>query len=58
MIRSAHARVFEQLIRDYRATLLESLVGFLSERVAGKIEGLDEALRISEEADRKLNGEQ
>ena len=57
MIRSAHARMLEQLVRERRAALLESLLNILDAGVAGTIRGLDEALKLSDEADHKLNGD-
>ena len=62
-IKSHHSRVFEQLIVKYRGELLEGLaVGTAVDYAAyrqhvGRIQGLDDALRLSEEADYKLNGE-
>ena len=57
MIRSAHARMLEQLVRERRAALLESLLNILDAGVAGTIRGLDEALKLSDEADHTLNGD-
>jgi hypothetical protein len=59
--KSAHSRLLEQLIRERRTVLMESMVtvpdGHLAD-IAATIRGLDEAIKISEEADRKVSGEQ
>jgi hypothetical protein len=57
-IMSPHARVLRQLIDERRQTVLESLVMTLDIRMAGVINGLDEALKLSEEADYKLSGDE
>lgn len=60
-IKSHHARLFEQLVAAYRQTLLEGMVAGLPAKKyrqhVGRIQGLDDALKLSEEADFKLNGE-
>jgi hypothetical protein len=62
-IKSHHSRLFEQLVAKYRAQLLESLAAGHPPDYAkyrqqvGEIQGLDTALKLSEEADFKLNGE-
>jgi hypothetical protein len=57
VITSPHSRVLAKLIADRRQVLLETLVNNIDPMLAGTIRGLDEALRLSEEADFKLNGE-
>lgn len=62
-IKSHHSRVFEQLVAKYRDDLLGSLAAGVPADYAiyrqhvGRIQGLDDALKLSEEADYKLNGE-
>lgn len=62
-IKSHHSRVLEQLVAAHRADLLESLAAGVPPTYAhyrqyvGRIEGLADALKLSEEADFKLNGE-
>lgn len=61
-IRSQHGRATEELLRQHRQTLLESLVvGHKTKiywRIVGQVQGIDDALRISDEADFKLNGDE
>lgn len=56
--KSHHARVFEQNVREHRQALLEGLVLDLDPMIVGTIRGLDIALKLSEDADRTLSGEQ
>lgn len=62
-IKSAHGRLFEQLIAVRRAQLTEYLAtGAYTDYAAyrqcvGQIEGLNDALKLSDEADFKLNGD-
>ncbi len=62
-VKSPHSRVLDHLIKEYRTTLLESLtVGLVVDyagfrHMLGRIQGLDDALKLSEEADSKLNGD-
>ncbi len=62
-IKSAHSRLFEQLVADWRAKLLEGLATGVHfdyaayRQCVGQLEGLADALRMSEEADFKLNGD-
>ncbi len=62
-IKSHYSRLFEQLVVKLRAELLEGLAaGTAGDYAAyrqhvGRIQGLDDALKLSEEADYKLNGE-
>jgi hypothetical protein len=57
VIRSQHSRLFEELLAERRQALLESLVLSLDPMSVGMIRGLDEARKLSEEADFKLSGE-
>jgi hypothetical protein len=60
-IRSNHARVLTQLIAERRQFVLESMSGGVKRKIyhqlVGQLQGLDDALKLSEEADFKLNGE-
>ena len=62
-VRSAHSRLLEQLIEQWKAKLVEGLTGvaypdYASYRqCVGRFEGLNDALKFSEEADFKLNGD-
>lgn len=62
-IKSAHARVFEQLVAEWRTKLLEGLAsGVYTDfpayrQCVGQLEGLNDALKLSDEADFKLNGD-
>ncbi len=63
-IASNHARVFRQLIDEHRQTLLESLAtGTAADypayrQLVGRLEGIADAINISELADSKISGEQ
>lgn len=62
-IQSHHSRQLKQLIAGWRETLLNDLaLGNCDDyatyrQCVGRLQGLDDALRLSEEADFKLNGE-
>jgi hypothetical protein len=56
-MKSAHSRRFAQLIAERRQQLIEYLIQNPFERTAGHISGFDEALLISEQADRELSGD-
>lgn len=62
-IKSQHSHLFGQLVAKRRADLLDGLAqGFAADYAAyrqlvGQLQGLDDALNLSEEADFKLNGE-
>lgn len=62
-IKSHHSRLFEQLVAAHRASLLEALAAGVPQDYAhyrqfvGELQGLNDALGLSEEADFKLNGE-
>ncbi len=63
-IKSHHSRVFEQLMYEHRMTLVDALVGGMMpdfaayRQMVGQIQGINDALRISEEADFKLSGDE
>jgi len=61
-IKSLHSRVFEDKVRDARMQILESLCGGHDEktylRLCGQIQGLDLAVKISEDADFYLSGDE
>lgn len=63
MIKSQHSRVFEQLVAEARVKLIDAMItggqedSYLHE-IIGAIRGLDDALRLSEEADFKLSGDE
>lgn len=63
-IRSQHSRIFERLIADRRELLIEALVeGHPGDHAAyrqivGQIQGLSDALKISEQADFELSGDE
>lgn len=63
-IKSHHSRTFETLIAAHRQHMVDALVGgnaadFAAYRqIVGQIQGIDAALRISEEADFKLSGDE
>ncbi len=57
-IKSQHSRILEKLVAERRQALLESLVGTQDPIVAGMVRGLDEALKMSEQADFKLSGDE
>lgn len=62
-IKSQHSRVFEQLMIEHRQAIIDSLAGGIPNEYAsyrqmvGIVQGLNDALRISEEADFKLSGD-
>ena len=56
-MKSAHSRIFEQLLAERRHYLVEALIGTPDHGCAGMIRGLDEALQLSREADVKLSGD-
>lgn len=63
-IKSQHSRVFENLMHLHRETLIEGLIAGTPEdhlayrQLVGRLQGLAEALRISEEADFNISGEE
>lgn len=61
-IKSQHSRRLAQLLAERRQQLLEGLVALAQPHdgylvTAGKVQGLDEAIQISEQVDRELSGE-
>jgi len=61
-IKSQHSRVFERLVAVQRQKLVDAILsGNLSHEFyrefVGEIRGLDNALKMSEEADFKLSGD-
>jgi hypothetical protein len=63
-IKSVHSRVFEKLVADHQRLLVESLVSGVPNdyatyrQMVGRIEGIREALSLSEEADFKISGDE
>ena len=61
-IKSQHSRIFEQQLAARREGLLESLASGLDVntywRLVGQIQGLDDAVKISEESDFKISGDE
>jgi L-amino acid N-acyltransferase YncA len=61
-IRSHHGRMFTQLVAEHRQKLADALVTGVDEklywRLVGEIQGLDAALKLSEQADFKLSGDE
>jgi len=61
-IRSNHGRVFDQLVIEWRRRLVNAIVEGTDRknywRLIGQIQGLDDALRLSNEADFKLSGDE
>lgn len=62
-IKSQHSRLFEQRLAEHRLALVESMSGGVPtdypayRQLVGQIQGVDVALRISQEADAILSGE-
>lgn len=60
-ITSNHSRVFEKLIAAHREKVLlalaEGVTRKMYHRLVGQLQGLDDALKLSEEADFTLNGD-
>jgi len=61
-IKSQHSRIFEHSLAARRQELLESLASGLDVntywRLVGQIQGLDDAVKISEESDFKISGDE
>jgi hypothetical protein len=58
VIKSEHSRTFERLVAQRRQECIDALIaGNLSEQLIGHVRGFDEALKLSEQADRLINGE-
>ena len=60
-IKSQHSRVFEQLVAEAREKMVEDVIDALTidymRDVVSQIRGLDIALKLSEQADFKLSGD-
>ena len=62
-IRGPHSRIFEDLMFRHRQAAIDALVGGIPNDYAGYrqmvgiVQGLNDALKISEEADFKLSGD-
>lgn len=60
-IKSQHSRIFERLMVQQRQEVLESLaMGHETSmywRLVGQIQGIDDALKISEKADFEISGD-
>lgn len=62
-IKSQHSKVFERLMREYQDAIIGSLAsGVPSDypayrHMVGQLQGVADALRISEQADFELSGE-
>ncbi len=63
-IRSVHSRVFTQLVAARRQTLVEAITSGSCDfertywKLLGEIQGLDDALKLSEQTDFKLSGDE
>ena len=63
-IKSQHSRLFEQRLAEHRLALVNSLaIGVPSDypayrQLVGQIQGIDDAVKISEESDFKISGEE
>jgi hypothetical protein len=61
-IKSQHSRIFERLMGQQRQEVLESLaMGHETSmywRLVGQIQGIDDALKISEKADSVISGDE
>lgn len=63
-IRSQHTRVFERLVEDHRQTLIQALIAgtpvdhLAYRQLVGRLQGIADALKISEQADFELSGEE
>jgi hypothetical protein len=59
VIKSDHSRTLERLVATRRQQIIEAMItgGNVSDVFIGQVRGLDEAVVLSEQADRILNGE-
>jgi hypothetical protein len=59
-MKSQHTRLFEQLVAERRQAHVEAMIAGSTDvaGLIGRIRGLDEALKLSEEADFKLSGDE
>lgn len=62
-IKSQHSRLFEQGLAELRQALIDSLAAGVPpdypayRQLVGRLQGVDDALKISAEADFKLSGD-
>ncbi len=63
-IKSQHSRLFEQLLSAHREALIGSLATGVPQdypayrQLVGQIQGIDDALKFSQEADSTLSGDE
>ena len=61
MIKSQHSRRLEQLVAEHRLQMVNAMLAGVVEwqyrELVGVVRGLDDAVRLSEQADRELSGE-
>ncbi len=61
-VKSQHSRVFAELMAVHRQQLVDALIAgtiaYSPQEIIAKIRGFDEASDLSEEADRKLSGDE
>lgn len=63
-IRSHHSRLFEQRLAEHRQALIDSLaIGTAADypayrQLVGRIQGIDDAVKLSAEADFMISGEE
>lgn len=63
-IKSQHSRVFEQRLAEHRLALVESLATGVPadypayRQLVGRIQGIDDAVKISGDADFTISGEE
>lgn len=63
-IRSQHSRIFEHRVAEHRQALTDSLAAGVPadyptyRQLVGRIQGIDDALKISAEADFTLSGDE
>jgi hypothetical protein len=63
VIRSHHARVFHELMIEHRKQMVDAIINGgidypMYRQIVGSIQGIDDALRISEQADINISGGQ
>lgn len=63
-IRSLHSKIFERLIAEHRLMLIEGLIAGTPDdhpayrQIVGRLQGITDALKISEQADYELSGDE
>jgi len=63
-IKSQHSRTFEQLVVERRLSLVDALIAGTPadhsayRQIVGQLQGLSDALKLSEEADYKISGDE